>query len=148
MKPSWKWKLFFALAALLVISIAGLAGLIAWSGLHPAPVKPVTTAADAITRARQGWRNTYEKANWHKIVSPEETSRFEPYVATYLDGYWIVMGTFPPGYEGEILVTKIRASDGATWLTGFLKKNCLSTWYPPEEALDVCRMIESESAPR
>jgi hypothetical protein len=73
----------------------------------------VTTAEEAVSKAKLAWKQIYEKASWHKVYSPESTSRFEPYTATLFNDVWIVKGTIPAGYEGEVIETTVRQSDGS-----------------------------------
>lgn len=73
----------------------------------------VTTAEEAVSKAKLAWKQIYEKANWHKVYSPENTAKFEPYTATLVNGVWIVKGTIPSGYQGEVIETTVRQSDGS-----------------------------------
>jgi hypothetical protein len=76
----------------------------------------VTTAEGAIANARRAWRSTHEKAPW-KGYSEEWTSQFEPYTATYEEGVWVVRGTIPAGYRGEVLETQVRERGGSVSVT-------------------------------
>jgi hypothetical protein len=98
-KGMWRRRLALALGLILVMSACDAS-------------EPVTTEAEPIAQARGAWKSTYEKAPSLTIVSPEETSKFEPYTATLEDGVWIVRGTIPPGFHGDMLVTRIRVADG------------------------------------
>lgn len=79
--------------------------------------EPVTTAEGAISGAKKAWRSIHEKAPWNTVYSEERTSQFEPYTATYEGGVWVVRGTIPAGYHGEVLETKVRESDGSVSVT-------------------------------
>ncbi len=72
----------------------------------------VTTPEEAISRARTAWDSIYEKSRWRVVYSKENTAKFEPYTATLEDGTWIVRGTVPRGYHGELLETRVRQKDG------------------------------------
>ena len=73
---------------------------------------PVTTAEEAVTRARTAWKSVGEKASWHVAYRKESTAKFEPYTATLENGVWIVRRTVPSGYRGEVLETRVRQIDG------------------------------------
>jgi hypothetical protein len=73
----------------------------------------VTTAEEAVSKAKLAWKQIYEKANWHKVYSPESTAKFEPYTATLVNDVWIVKGTIPAGYDGEVIETAVRQNDGS-----------------------------------
>jgi hypothetical protein len=72
----------------------------------------VTTPNEAISRARSAWKSISEKTTWRAVYSKEQTTKFEPYTATLKDGTWVVRGTVPPGYHGELLETRVRQTDG------------------------------------
>jgi hypothetical protein len=72
----------------------------------------VTTPEAAVEKAKQAWASIHEKASWQSAYSKESTVKFEPYAATLEDGVWVVRGTIPPGYQGEVLETTVRQSDG------------------------------------
>lgn len=73
----------------------------------------IGTAEEAVSKAKLAWKQIYEKASWHKVYSPESTAKFEPYTATLVNGVWIVKGTIPAGYEGEVIESTVRQSDGS-----------------------------------
>jgi hypothetical protein len=73
---------------------------------------PVKTAEEAVARAKTAWASVGEKASWHAVYSKESTAKFEPYTATLENGVWVVRGTVPSGYQGEMLETRVRQSDG------------------------------------
>ena len=72
----------------------------------------VTTAEEAISRARAAWKSIADKTTWRAVYSKENTAKFEPYTATLQDGTWVVRGTVPPGYHGELLETRVSQKDG------------------------------------
>lgn len=78
---------------------------------------PVTTAEAAITKAKEAWASIHDKASWQSAYSKESAAKLEPYTATLEDGVWLVRGTIPPGYKGEVLETTVRQSDGAVSVT-------------------------------
>ena len=82
---------------------------------------PVTTAEAAIKSARQAWKSIYEK-NSSDFYSDKGIARFEPYSATFENGVWHVRGTVPPGYQGDVLETTVRQSDGSVSVTVAPKK--------------------------
>jgi hypothetical protein len=71
----------------------------------------------AIEASRQAWRSISEKTG-APAFKPASTSRFEPYSALLENGEWVVRGTIPPAYHGEVLVTRVRQSDGAVSVVG------------------------------
>ena len=77
----------------------------------------VMTAAAAISSARQSWDSMYEKLNRRNgVYGKNETSKFDPYIATLSDGVWLVRGTIPPGFHGETIETRICQNDGSVSL--------------------------------
>ena len=72
----------------------------------------VNTSEQAVAHAKTAWASVGEKANWHAVYSKENTAKFEPYTATLENGVWVVRGTVPTGYRGEMLETRVRQSDG------------------------------------
>jgi hypothetical protein len=82
----------------------------------------VHTATEAISRAKLAWRQTYEKAPWHEVYSPDSTARFEPYSATLVNDVWIVKRTIPAGYTGEVIESTVRQSDGSVSLNVVILK--------------------------
>jgi hypothetical protein len=91
----------------------------------PAVLAPGKNSVDspdaAIAASRQAWRSISEKTS-KSPFNPASTTRFEPYSATLEDGVWVVHGTVAAGYRGEILITRVRQSDGAVELTSELIK--------------------------
>ena len=91
----------------------------------PAFVTPGKNSVDspdaAIAASRQAWRSVSEKTS-QSPFNPASTARFEPYSATLEDGAWVVRGTVAAGYQGEILVTRVRQADGSVELTSELIK--------------------------
>jgi hypothetical protein len=86
-----------------------------------AGVVPVTTAADAVARARAAWQSIREKGGGNADnsgFSAESIARVEPYTATLKDGEWQVRGTLPPGYAGTVLETTVGACDGSITVNG------------------------------
>jgi hypothetical protein len=73
---------------------------------------PVNTAEEAVARAKTAWASIGQNASWNTEYSKENTSKFEPYTATLETGVWVVRGTVPSGYRGQMLETRIRQSDG------------------------------------
>jgi len=73
---------------------------------------PVNTAEEAVARAKTAWLSVSEKASWHVAYSKENTAKFEPYTATLENGVWVVRGTVPSGYRGEMPVARVRQNDG------------------------------------
>lgn len=73
---------------------------------------PVNTPAEAVARAKTAWASVSEKANWHVAYSKENAAKFEPYTATLENGVWVVRGTVPSGYRGEMPEARVRQSDG------------------------------------
>jgi hypothetical protein len=80
----------------------------------------VETEAQAIEIARKSWTNIYEKSQ-HSIFSPVETQRFEPYKAILENDKWMVTGTVPNNYGGELLITEITR-DGRVLVSTVLIK--------------------------
>ena len=74
--------------------------------------RPVNTAEEAVTRAKAAWASIYEKASWHVAYSKENTAKFEPYTATLENGVWVVRGTVPRNYRGEMPEARVRQNDG------------------------------------
>ena len=77
----------------------------------------VKTGESAIASARKAWQSIHEKAPWNFVYSKERTAQFEPYTATYENGVWVVRGTIPAGYRGEVLETRVREADGSVSAT-------------------------------
>jgi hypothetical protein len=71
----------------------------------------VSTPKQAIDLARSAWASIYSKTN-RKIFSPEAAKLREPYDAKLVDGIWVVQGTIPAGFNGEVLITKITQKTG------------------------------------
>lgn len=91
-----------------------LAPLLVGIGLLSAcshPTEPVNSPETAIASAKSAWASVRAKKE-DPIYSTQSTARFEPYIATLQGDEWIVRGTIPPNYHGEVLVTKIRRKDG------------------------------------
>ena len=80
-------------------------------------VTPVTTPKAAVSKAREAWASIHEKGSLQSAYSRENTAKLEPYTATLKDGMWLVCGTIPPGYKGEVLETTVRQSDGNVSVT-------------------------------
>lgn len=78
--------------------------------------KPVTTAEDAVAEAKKAWDLIYQKNSWSPVYSKSSTSRFEPYSAILENAIWIVRGTIPDKYTGEILETNVRQIDGQVFV--------------------------------
>lgn len=74
---------------------------------------PVTTPEAAVQKAKEAWASIHDKASWQTAYSSESTAKFEPYTATLEDGVWMVRGTIPPNYQGDVLETTVRQSDGS-----------------------------------
>jgi hypothetical protein len=95
------------------VILSGLAVLCACSPFSGAP-EQMTTPEAAIVAARHSWESLNEKLNYRvPVYSKEEIAKCEPYSATLVDGQWVVRGTIPPHFRGEILETTIRRSDGS-----------------------------------
>lgn len=77
----------------------------------------VSTPEAAVEAAKQAWESINEKTNSYSILSRESTERFEPCTAALKDGVWLVQGTIPPGYHGEILQSTVCQSDGSVSVT-------------------------------
>ena len=73
---------------------------------------PVNTAEGAVARAKIAWASVSEKASWHGAYSKENTAKFEPYTATLENGMWVVRGSVPSGYRGEMPEARVRRNDG------------------------------------
>jgi hypothetical protein len=78
---------------------------------------PVTTSEAAIQKAKEAWVSIYDKASWQTAYRSESTAKFEPYTATLQDGVWLVRGTIPPNYQGDVLETTVQQSDGSASVT-------------------------------
>jgi hypothetical protein len=78
---------------------------------------PVTTPEAAVQKAKEAWASIHDKASSQAAYSKENTAKFEPYTATFQDGVWLVRGTIPPNYQGDVLETTVRQSDGSTSVT-------------------------------
>ena len=92
--------------------LASLLALPLLSSCSPASSEsPVVDADSAIYAAKNSWPRIYDKTR-SSAFSEESTQKFEPYTAELKDGVWIVRGTVPAGYRGEVLETTIRQSDG------------------------------------
>lgn len=72
---------------------------------------PVVDADSAVAAAKKSWPRIYDKTR-NSTFSKESTEKFEPYIAQLEDGVWIVRGTVPADYRGEVLETTIRQNDG------------------------------------
>lgn len=73
----------------------------------------VATPEAAIAAAKDAWESIHQKTPWSDVYSKSATEKFEPYVATLHDRVWIVRGTFPVGYRGKILETRVSEGDGS-----------------------------------
>ena len=77
----------------------------------------IETPDAAIEASRRAWRSISEKTG-APAFKPTSTARFEPYSAFLENGKWIVRGSISPTYRGEVLVTRVRQSDGAVSVAG------------------------------
>jgi hypothetical protein len=100
-----------------VLAVFGALPLIFACSSSSGDKAPVTTPEAAVEKAKQAWASIHEKASWQSAYSKENTAKFEPYTATLQDGIWVVRGTIPPGYQGEVLETTVRQSDGDVSVT-------------------------------
>jgi hypothetical protein len=73
----------------------------------------ITTAAGAVASARTAWQAAYGKTPGNAEFSRESTARFEPYTATLKDGLWVVRGSVPSGFHGNVVESRVCASDGS-----------------------------------
>jgi len=99
---------------------ASRAGNPADAGTDGVPACPVSngtvsirTATDAVASARSAWQAIYRKTPKNADLSGESTARFEPYTATLKDGSWLVRGSVHSGYQGNVVESRVCASDGS-----------------------------------
>jgi hypothetical protein len=72
----------------------------------------IRTATAAIRAARESWRSLDRDVNYKSpLYSKKEIAKFEPYTATLVDDVWVVRGTIPPDFHGQVIETTVQ-SDG------------------------------------
>lgn len=99
--------------ALLTISLI----LVSACSLSRGDDESITTSQTAIAKARQAWKSMHEKNVSSQALSDENIARFEPYSAVRDGDVWIIKGTIPKEYHGDILETKVQVKGGAVSVT-------------------------------